>query len=242
MCASVKDVLGDQFVGLYLYGSLATGDFDPATSDIDFLVVTIGELLGETIHALDAMHTQLLESAGPWASKLEGSYMPLAALRRFNPAAAPVPQVNERRFFLAPHGSDWVIQRYVLREFPVALAGHDLRDWIDPVQPDDLRRAVAGILCEWWAPMLDDPTRLRRDDYQAYAVLTMCRALYTLELGTFVSKPVAARWAQQTLGEPWARLIERALSWHHSSTMDVLDEILALLRYTLDRSRPFEAL
>ena len=37
--------------------------------------------------------------------------------------------------------------------------------------------------------------------YQAYAILSMCRVLYTLEFGTVVSKPAAARWAQGTLDE-----------------------------------------
>ena len=34
----IRDVLGDNFVGLYLNGSLAIGDFD-LTSDVDFIVV-----------------------------------------------------------------------------------------------------------------------------------------------------------------------------------------------------------
>ena len=32
---SVQTILGDCFVGLYLYGSLASGDFDLQRSDID---------------------------------------------------------------------------------------------------------------------------------------------------------------------------------------------------------------
>src|SRR5581483_12314041 len=40
----VRAVLGARFAGMYLYGSLASGDFDPATSDVDFLVVTAGPL------------------------------------------------------------------------------------------------------------------------------------------------------------------------------------------------------
>ncbi len=35
-----QPILGDHFIGLYLYGSLASGDFNPQTSDIDFVVVT----------------------------------------------------------------------------------------------------------------------------------------------------------------------------------------------------------
>jgi hypothetical protein len=38
-----RDVLADNFVGLYLLGSLAIGDFD-LTSDVDFMVATKDEL------------------------------------------------------------------------------------------------------------------------------------------------------------------------------------------------------
>src|SRR5690242_3653132 len=36
----IQAVLGDQLVGLYLYGSLSSGAFDPASSDVDFVAVT----------------------------------------------------------------------------------------------------------------------------------------------------------------------------------------------------------
>ena len=35
LSASVQTVLGHHFVGMYLYGSLALGDFNPRSSDID---------------------------------------------------------------------------------------------------------------------------------------------------------------------------------------------------------------
>jgi hypothetical protein len=107
---------------------------------------------------------------------------------------------------------------------------------IDPVAPQDLRRAVLGYLREWWAPMLKDPARLRSREYQAYAVLTMCRALYTLEHGTVVTKDAAARWAQETLDPRWTALIERALAWPRGAQADQLNETLDLIRYTLRRS------
>jgi len=47
--------------------------------------------------------------------------------------------------------------------------------------------------------MLHDPTRLHTGEYRAYAILTRCRMLYTLEHGAIVSKPTAARWAQGVL-------------------------------------------
>jgi hypothetical protein len=235
LLSGLQSTLGDHFLGLYLHGSLASGDFDPASSDIDFVVVTTGKLPEELIPALEALHMRLLDSGLPWAAKLEGTYFPQQALRHYTPSAALYPSVNEMRFYMGSHGSDWVIQSHIVREHGIVLAGPAARDLIDPVAPDQLRRATRSLLREWWAPMLRDTARLRSDEYQAYAILTMCRALYTLETGAVASKPAAARWAQAALGERWAGPIERALAWRPGMPLDVLDEALDLIQYTLSR-------
>jgi hypothetical protein len=235
--ADVQAVLGDHFAGLYLYGSLASGDFNPQTSDIDFLVMTNGALPAEKIAALDTMHAGIMASGLKWAKKLEGSYLPQAALWRYDPDGPAYPTLNEGRFYLAPHGSDWIIQRHIIREHGVALAGPPPQPLIAPVTPDDLRGAVQGILAAWWLPMLDHSEWLgRSDDYPPFAVLTMCRALHTLEYGDIASKPVAARWTQAAHGEPWAALIGRALTWRHGDVWGGLDQTLAFMRHTLARA------
>ncbi|MBU1661904.1 MAG: DUF4111 domain-containing protein [Chloroflexi bacterium] len=236
----MQTVLGEHFIGMYLYGSLASGDFDPHRSDIDFLVVTADELPDEMVSALEAMHTRITASSSMWAAKLEGSYLPRNALRRYDPTAAPCPTINEGRFYVARHGSDWIIQRHIIREEGVVLAGPAPQTLIDPIKPGDLRGAVRGILHEWWAPMLRDPAWLHGSEYQAYATLTMCRALHTLQYGTIASKPVAARWAQESLGERWGLLIERALAWQPGVQLDSLNETLDFICYTLERSQQFE--
>jgi len=227
-------ILGKRFVGLYLYGSLSSGDFNIHSSDIDFLVITDGYLPEKMVTALEALHTRLWDSDMKWAAKLEGSYLPQACLRRYNPVDGPFPCINEGKFYLAHHGSDWVIQRYILRENGVAVAGPDIRPMIDPVSPDEIREAVLGIMGEWWRPMLDDPTFLTRRDYQAYATLTMCRALHALRYGSIVSKPVAARWAQQEYGQ-WAGLIERALAWPEGEQTDEMGKTLDFIRFILEQ-------
>jgi hypothetical protein len=241
LLSDVQTVLGNQFVGMYLYGSLASGDFVPQRSDIDFVVVTEGKLPVEMLPALEAMHARIAASGLKWAAKLEGSYIPQRMLRRYDPAAGPYPYINEGNFRVGRHGSDWIIQRHTLREQGIVLAGPAPRTLIDPVQPDDLRRAVLGFLREWWAPMLQSPDpRLHGGEYQAYAVLTLCRALYTLEYGDIVSKSVAARWAQEAIDERWRPLIEQALAWPDEAQWNHLDETLDFIRYALERSQPFE--
>ncbi len=241
LLAGVQAVLGKQFVGLYVHGSLASGDFDPRRSDIDFVVVTADKLPDEMLPALEAMHGRISASGLPWATRLEGSYIPQGALRRHDPAQARHPSLRvDGSFGVDQHGSDWVIQRHILREQGIVVAGPAPSSLIDPVQPDDLRRAVVETLREWWAPQLHDPARLRRGEYQVYAVLTMCRVLYTLRYGTVASKPVAARWAGAALGERWATLIAEALAWQPDAQSDNLEETLGFIRHTLERVLSFE--
>jgi hypothetical protein len=237
LLTSVQATLGDHFIGMYLHGSLASGDFDRQRSDIDFVVVTAGALPDALIPALAALHARLLDSGLSWATKLEGTYFPQQVLRRYTLSDALYPSVNEARFYMGGHGSDWVIQSHILREHGIVLAGPAPRSWIDPVAPDDLRQAMRALLHEWWAPMLDDTARLRSAEYQAYAILTTCRALYTLETGAVVSKPVAARWAQAALGARRAALIERALAWRPGVPLDMLDETLDLIDFLLNPSK-----
>ena len=238
LLSGVQTILGDHFIGMYVYGSLASGDFNPQRSDIDFLVVTADELPDEMLAALGAMHARITASGLKWATRIEGDYIPQSALQRYDPTHAQYPHLGmDGHFDVEQHGSDGVIQRYLIREQGIALAGPAPRNLIDPVQPSDLRQAALGILLEWWAPMLRDPTRLHSSEYQAYAILTMCRALYTLQHGAVVSKSVAARWAQEALGEQWATLIQRALAWRHDVHLDSLDETLDFIRYTLERGQ-----
>lgn len=241
LLSAVQTVLGNHFVGMYLHGSLASGDFTPQRSDIDFVVVTAGELPAEMLSALEAMHAGITASGLRWATRLEGSYIPQGALRRYDSTHAHHPALRaDGSFDVDHHASDWVIQRHVIREQGVVVAGPPPQTLIDPVEPSDLRQAALGILREWWSPQLNDPARLHSSEYRAYAVLTMCRVLYTLQHGTVVAKPAAARWALAVVGERWARLIERALAWRQDEQLDDLNETLDFIRYTLERSDQFE--
>lgn len=225
-------------MGMYVHGSLASGDFDPLRSDVEFVVVTRAELADEIVSALAAMHASIALSDLKWRTNYEGSYIPAQAIRRYDPANAVHPAVGvDGSFGLEKHGSDWVIQRHIIREQGIIMVGPAPGTLIDPVSADDMRLAVRQALAEWWAPQLADPRRLQSSEYQAYAVLTMCRAMYTLEHGTSASKPQAGRWARSILADRWTRLIDAALAWRHGVTMDALGEVLAFIRYTVERSQ-----
>ncbi len=235
LLAEVQAVLGPDFVGLYLYGSLSSGDFNPLSSDIDFLVVTAGELPAHRVQALEEMHARIAASGLKWAKKLEGSYIPLPELRRYDPAHAVHPSIGvDWEFGVNPHGRDWVIQLHILRQQGVTLAGPPPDTLIDPVSPDDLRQAVLETLQDWWKGHVMDSRRLESREYQAFAVLTMCRALYTLQSGGIVSKPAAAAWAKGALPPRWTSLIERALAFGPGDGIDDVGETQEFIRFTLE--------
>jgi hypothetical protein len=242
LLSGAQGVLGNHFIGMVMHGSLASGDFNPNASDLDVLVITDDELTPDRFAALQAMHAQLTASGMPWATRMEVSYIPQQALRRHDPASCHHPALrSDGTFAVDGHGSEWIIQRYIIREMGIVMAGPDPRSLIDPISPNDLRRAVIRLLHEWWEPQLADPFRLHSDEYQAYAILTMCRMFYTLEHGAIASKPVTARWAQQALGERWAALIAQAAAWQHGVALNRLGDTLDFIRYTLERSKQYAA-
>src|SRR5947209_8320010 len=151
LLSGAQGVLGSHFVGAYLFGSLACGDFD-RDSDIDVLVMTDEDISDDLFSALRAMHARVAAARAPWATQLEVSYIPQRALRRFDPDCALHPHIDRgtgERLRMMRHDADWVIQSHVLREKGVALAGPSTPALIDPITPDDLRRAVLEVLRGW---------------------------------------------------------------------------------------------
>lgn len=233
----IHNTLFDQLVGMLLHGSLAIGDFNPDTSDIDYLVVTKDEISEHGMSSLVTMHSRITSIDSKWSSELEGSYIPRSAVRRYDPADCHHPRLERGETLrIRSHDSDWVIQRHVTYHHGVVMAGPPPKELIDPVLPDELRVAVLDLMW-WWELQLADTMRIQKSGYQTYAILTMCRILYTLEYGTVVTKPTAAHWATDSLGDRWSALIGQALQWRSGTAMAMLEEVMAFIRFTLDRCR-----
>ncbi len=244
--SNTQAILGSHFVGFYVYGSLALGDFNPETSDIDFIVVTDAELPEDHIAGLRQLHGAFAASDSRWAEKIEAAYIPLVALNHRAPTEAKYPQIEkELGFVLQPLEIGWPFQRYTLREHGLVVVGPPPRTLIQPVDPADMRRALIAIVSGWLAQAQHDPSWLDTGNQrgaQAFVVLTLCRSLYFLNHGTLASKPASAHWAMEALKTHprWPALIERALASQHTNALtspDDLAETLALLQYTFEQTQ-----
>ena len=238
----IRGILGGQFLGMYLYGSLALGDFDPYSSDIDFIVVTKDEMADELYTSLVEMHEQFEAGGSPWAARIEAAYIPQAALQHSAATQAVYPQVEKgTKLFKAPLEPGWAFQLYSLRERGVVLSGPEPRTICAPVDPGSMRRAAAAIAEDWQKRAGQEADWLkwvRRREAQSFVVLTLCRMLYSLESGDVASKPAAARWAKKALDPLWAPLIDGALAGQHApgeASEREVEDTLAFIGCTVEK-------
>lgn len=227
-------ILGDNFVGMYLDGSLASGDFAYETSDIDFVVATAVTITPPQFEQLVAMHGRIGKLDTKWAIELEGAYIPVTALRRYDPDNATHPYIDrgESNLRWEHLGVDWAIHYYVLYKHGKTLVGPAIQTLVEPVSKAESQQAVRDLLDEWWVLMITDSSKLEHDGYRCYAIMTMCRMLYTAQMGAITSKPKAANWVLETQDARWHSLAEAALKWHGNELGATVAEVQAFIDFT----------
>ncbi|MFN2114252.1 MAG: aminoglycoside adenylyltransferase domain-containing protein, partial [Anaerolineae bacterium] len=215
LVSGAKGVLGDSLVGVYLVGSLATGDFD-MDSDVDFLVVVDRELTDDVVGALQAMHRRIHAVGCYPAQHLEGSYVSRDVLGDADAVdVRPLWYLDNgsTTFERSLHDNKWHV-RWVLRERGIALYGPDPTTLLEPVPPDALRAEVSGMLVEMahlFEADLDGPLSYWTSRFgQSYAVLTCCRMLHSLQTGTVRSKREGMLWALKAVDAEWHQVIRDA--------------------------------
>lgn len=219
LLAQIQSILGDRLLGLYVVGSLVVGDFDPDVSDIDLIAVTVGDLDADEAACLKAMHIAVAQAHPRWDDRIEAVYVAAESLKQ-RPSAHRLAKIGpgEPFYVFDANGSDWLINWYVLYENGVALYGAPPRSITPPVAPDDLLPAMRRQLPELREWIAQGEHR----GAQAYAILTMCRALYTFARRGFVSKRQAALWAADSFPQ-WSPLIHQALGWRQASQGERVD-------------------
>ncbi len=209
LLAQMQAILGDKLVGLYLYGSLVAGDFDEDTSDIDLLAAIASDLDEAEFNALNEIQNELVRQYPQWNDRVEIAYLSLHGLKTFKTERSKLGIISPGEpFHIIEAGKDWLMNWYMVRETGVTLFGPPPTTIIEPVSKDEYIQAVRSHVTDWRKIMLDDNPR----PFQAYSILTMCRALYTLRYGEQPSKLKAAQWAMQELPD-WSPLIQQALQW-----------------------------
>ena len=212
----LNQILKDDLVGIYLYGSLISGDFDIAISDIDLVVVLRAELDQRQFLQLQRMHTRVVNDHPAWLDRLELAYISRRALKIFRHTESTIGIISPGEpFHLIEAGDDWLISWYDLRRNGVALQGPSIQSLIDPIPTPDWLDAVREHVCAYRRTVRDAADIM----FLSYIVLTVARGAYTLAHGQAASKVKTAAWAQHQFPQ-WSDLIARALNWRLGATED----------------------
>jgi hypothetical protein len=207
--------LGENLVGIYLVGSLATGDFD-ADSDVDFLVVTNTELTEAHMNPLQEIQVKIHSMDCYPAKHLEGSYICIADLNDRN-------TVGEKNLFyfdngstayeLSTHDNQWHV-RWILRERGITLIGPKPETLLPSIPLHEMQKEIRAAMLhvkQLFEEEINRPLSFFNSRFgQSFTVLTCCRMLHTLRTNTVQSKKAGMTWAKKVVDPKWVEFIEQA--------------------------------
>ncbi|MCR8994310.1 DUF4111 domain-containing protein [Brevibacillus halotolerans] len=202
----LQNLLGSQLIGFYLYGSIALDAYVHGESDIDFLCVTDGDLQEVDMWLIEKLFFDQM-AIYPILAKLEGNFLAAHRLPLHNRCECA--QCFEGAY-LVKSPRDWnAITLLLLRNHGIPLLGPATTEIIPEVSASELANNMIGNLLYF---------EINREHYfnrglhdQVFAVLTLCRILYTMRTGEVVSKQAAAESVLSQLPALGKVIIKRAL-------------------------------
>ncbi|HWQ22176.1 MAG TPA: aminoglycoside adenylyltransferase domain-containing protein [Clostridia bacterium] len=207
---ALHEAFPERVYALSLYGSLALGGFVEHTSDVDFLTVMVGQISEDDQDAIKALH-QKLRRVDRWASRLDGEY---AELDQVEAGELDVPCLFVADGSLAGRREVSKAGWLTLIQRGVSVIGPEPAAFVPDVPWVDLEQEMWSNLHSYWLPKADSRWLFLSSAWVAFAVLTLCRILFTMERHSVTSKPAAAEYALGILPEEWHRLIHEALRVH----------------------------
>lgn len=225
---AIAGILKENLFGIYLVGSLATGDFD-LDSDVDFLVVTHTELTEAAVKPLQRVQTIIHDMDCYPAQHLEGSFISLKDLNDWS-------TVGQKKLYYFDNGSTTLEQdlhdnhwhvRWVFRERGITLTGPKPETIMPPVPKDSLIDEMRSSIRQsmiFFQGEIDRPLCFANSRFgQSFFVLTYCRKLYTFHTATVQSKKASADWAKQNVDAKWVDLIDQA--WKEREGVRFMEKI-----------------
>ncbi|MBA8824651.1 streptomycin 3'-adenylyltransferase [Saccharopolyspora lacisalsi] len=230
----VRDVLGAEIVGAYLYGSAVQGGLGPH-SDVDVLVVARRRTAPRQRRALV---DGLLSVSGAYPRRGAARPIELTLVVESDVRPWRYPPRCEFQY------GEWLRDELVRGDTPTPTRDPDLallltmvrqhssplvgplpEDVLDPVPWQDLERALVAGVPDLRAELASDTRNV---------VLTLARIWTTLTTGTISSKEAAADWALGRLPAEHRPVLDRARAVHRGEQEEHWQDLLADVRPCVD--------
>ena len=225
-------ILGENLVGVYLHGSAVMGCFNPAKSDLDFIVVVAHPMPDET--KLAYMDMVLALNADAPAKGIEMSIVLRSVCKPF---VYPTPfelhfserhikwySENPTDYIQKMNGTDKDLAAHftVIRERGKCLWGASVPDVFAEVPAADYMDSL-------WEDICDAPDEIENNTM--YLVLNLARVMAYKKEGRVLSKKEGGEWALKNLPEEFAPVVKTALEeYAGASTQQIPQYDMALVR------------
>jgi hypothetical protein len=255
---TIQKILGSNFVGFYLQGSLALGDFD-LTSDVDFIIVTEQDLSEKQLEEIKEAHERIYNQPNRWVKRLEYSFFPKEKLNQFS---SPFSQdkrndSTERELWYFNNGSraiersdhcNTLVTRWTVREKGIAVLGPNPVNLINQIDVNELRKEIKNTLVGWGRELFKDSEPYKNRFYQSYLVLNYCRMLHDLHEGKIDSKLAGMKWAKINLDKSWIPLIDfcwqerqdTSISINQPADHKIFPQSLKFVEYIVEKGKNYE--
>jgi hypothetical protein len=209
MATDFPAILQENLVGIYLWGSLTYDAFDEACSDVDCVGVTRRDLDDREFSQLDAWFKNKAQQ-NRWGKRME---MRFVIDGEFLDKTSRCCGFYHYTGKLSRHGSDgnpiiWMN----IAQSGITLWGENAK-LIAPQVSDQCLNDALLLELSYLKESLTAKAGDRSDKafvYNAYAVLTACRILYSAYHRALVSKVQAYAWAMETVPPLWRAVIHAA--------------------------------
>ena len=211
LASAIRGELGEDLLGLYLYGSIVAGGFEPDASDIDLLAVLAREVREEDFKPLDGMHRGFVGDHPEWTNRLDIVYVGRQTLASFRQGSGVFAVISPGDpFHMRDDPGDWLQTWYLAGQGSRPLVGPPASDVLPPIDRSEFVATIVEAVGEH-----EDRASRAEGGLLAYTVLTVSRTLTTLATGTLPTKAEAAAWVSTRMPE-WAELIASAMACRRS--------------------------
>ncbi|MBN1564386.1 MAG: DUF4111 domain-containing protein [Anaerolineae bacterium] len=212
------DILAANLVGIYVHGSLAMGCFNPASSDIDVLVVMKDVLSLATKKQLGQFHVALADQC---PAEIELSIITRHCLDNFvhpTPYEFHYSEMHKAAYAnqtadLTPGKTDYDLAAHcvITKRYGVALMGPPAPAIFPDVPAADYLDSIVRDAAWNFDNVMGGPD-VGVCLVPQYAVLNYCRVLAFIREGLITSKQTGAEWALRQLPEQHHAVICAALN------------------------------
>lgn len=192
----IEKLLGDNIVGIYLFGSLVLGDFDENFSDIDLMIVLKKGINKDEFEKIKDLQKYISEKYPRFGTDgVEMIFVSTETIKNY---------LDKETFLtaIAPGNPletivcepEFLIYFYIVRNYGKTILGTPKEEVFPIISKNDFVNTSNKVALEN-IPRWKEACKKTLHE-QFYSVITLCRALYIKENKTYPSKLEAENWAK----------------------------------------------